>query len=347
MSKKVIIRVIIIFLGLALAVFGCVAAINHFSNQKETQIYTNNVEIEKSKIAGGKPWINSDLKENISVNTEVDPKDDFHLYVNKDWILENDIPEGYSSWGYYQERALEVKNQCINLLKDESIEGHDANLVRTYNNLILDWDARNANGVSELVDRYRRIVEVETIEDITKLLTDKETVYDYYNFIDLYADTGYNDPETYLVVVDTPSLLLKDSAEYSDRTEYGDMYEGLNRDMFVYMGNKFGIKEEDARRHFDNAMDLETKLASKIYTTNEYYSDDYYEKSNNEMSFNEMLSLSKIFPLSDLITSAGYKYSGNYLVTTPDYLTYLDEIYTEENIEKIKSLLIVKYILSY
>ena len=339
-KKKVISRVIIAFLGLVLVMTGLIEVINHFSNQKSH-------EIEKSKIAGGKPWINSNIKENVSINTITNPKDDFHLYANKEWILKNDIPDGYSSWSYYQKRSLEVKNQGINLLKNESIEGHDANLVRTYNNLILDWDTRNANGISELIDGYGKIIETRNIEDITKLLTDKETVHDYYNFINFYSDTGYNDPETYLVFVDTPSLLLTDSEEYYNGTEYGDMYYGLKKDMFIYIGKKFGMKEEEARRHFDNAMDLETRLASKIYTTNEYYSDDYYDKVNNEMSFDKMSSLSEKFPLSNIITSAGYKYNGNYIVTTPDYLKYLDEIYKEENIEKIKSLLIVKYMLSY
>ena len=135
-KKKVISRVIIFFLGLTLTIFVCVVLINYFVNKKS-------FDTEKSKIAGGKPWINSNIKENISINTPIDPKDDFHLYVNKDWILENVIPDGYSSWSYYQKRALEVKNQGINLLNDESIEGHDANLIRSYNNLILDWDKRN------------------------------------------------------------------------------------------------------------------------------------------------------------------------------------------------------------
>ena len=75
-KKKIISRVIIVFIGLALAILGCIAAINHFSNQKS-------IRIEKSKISGGKPWINSNIKENISINTAIDPKDDFHLYVNK------------------------------------------------------------------------------------------------------------------------------------------------------------------------------------------------------------------------------------------------------------------------
>ena len=101
-KKKVIIRAIIVFLGLALIVLGCIAAINHFLNQKPIEIDTNTGEIEKSKISGGKPWINSDIKENISISTAIDPRDDFHLYVNKEWILENDIPEGYFSSGMHR-----------------------------------------------------------------------------------------------------------------------------------------------------------------------------------------------------------------------------------------------------
>lgn len=342
-NKKIIIRTILISLTIIIFVFCSVLVYYKLSNKKTI----NDVELENSKTLGGKPWINSDIKENITKDTKTDPRDDFHLYVNKKWILENSIPDGYSSWSHYHERALEVKKQGINLLKDNNIEGHDANLIRTYYNLILDWNKRNESGISELVDGYKKIVETNTIDDITKLLTDKETVYDYYNFIDYYSDTGFNDPETYLAVVDTPGLLLNDSAEYSTRTEYGNMYYGLKKDVFIYMGKKFGMTEEEAIKYFENAIDLETKLSSKIFTTNESYSDDYYEKINNEMTFKEMSSLSKNFPLSNIITSAGFKYKGKYLVTTPEYLKYLDEIYKQDNIDKIKSLLIVKYILSY
>ena len=48
------------------------------------------------------------------------------------------IPEGYFEWSNYEEREIEVKKQCMELLKDDSIEGHDAKLLRTYNSLILD-----------------------------------------------------------------------------------------------------------------------------------------------------------------------------------------------------------------
>ena len=43
---------------------------------------------------GGSPWIDSDLKENILPDMELSEKDDFHLYVNYDWLAENEIPTG-------------------------------------------------------------------------------------------------------------------------------------------------------------------------------------------------------------------------------------------------------------
>ena len=42
----------------------------------------------------------------------------------------------------------------MELLKDDSLTGHDAELIQTYCNLILDWDARNERGVSDLLDLY-------------------------------------------------------------------------------------------------------------------------------------------------------------------------------------------------
>ena len=302
---------------------------------------------DAGKGAGGTPWMDSSIKENYTADTPADPTDDFHFYANKDWFVSTDIPDGYGSWAHYYERGLEVKKQCIELLNDTSIKGHDAELVRTFNSLVLDWDSRNKLGISEIKEEYDKLVAANSIDDITKLLTDKDTVYDYFGLVSFGTTTGINDPETYLAMIDTPSLMLGDSAEYAQRTENGEMTYGFNKELFAYMAQKYGMTEDEANKCFDNAIDFEAKLATKIYTTNEQYAEDIYEKINNEMTFDEAVSKSKKFPLKEILTAAGYKYDGPYVVTTPDYFTYLDELYTDENLEAIKSLLIVKNILSY
>jgi putative endopeptidase len=296
---------------------------------------------------GGIPWIDSEIKENITADMVTDPKDDFHLYANKEWILNNEIPDGYSTWSHYAECGLEVKKRCMELLKDESIEGHDADLVRTYNSLVLDWDARNALGVTPLQELYDKIMAIETIDDVTELITSKDTLYEFYDFVGYGAEVGLNDPNTYLCGIGTPPLLLSDSAEYTERTDYGDMRYGYRKDVFTYIAGRIGMSEEDAGKYFDAAIELQGKLAKKIYTTEESYSEDIYDKINNEMTFDEVIALSKVFPLEKLLTAVGYKYNGIYLVSTPGYFEVLDEVYTQENIEGIKGTILVYYLNSY
>ena len=302
---------------------------------------------ESGKGGGGIPWIDSNIKENVTKDTPVDPKDDFHLYANKEWILASSIPDGYGSWSHYQERSLEVKNQCIDLLSDEGISGHDADLVRTYNRLILDWDARNKEGVSGLKDLYEQILAAESIEEISKLIVEKPSSDKLSGFVDFFVTTGLNDPETYLAGVSTPSLLLNDSSEYAERSEYGDMYYGYEKDLFVFLANKFGMTKEEAEKRFDDAINLETKLSEKIYTTEEELNEDFYDKINNELSYEEVVALSKNYPLGDIIDNIGLKYDGVYLVIRPDYFEVLDEVYTNENLDSIKSFLLIGYLLDY
>ncbi len=298
-------------------------------------------------ITGGFPWIDSDIKENVTADTVVNPKDDFHLYANKDWILGSEIPEGYTSLSHYIECGLNVKNRCIELLNDESVTGHDADLIRTYNKLILDWDARNALGVSEIQEGFDKILEVKNIDDVTKLITDGSEKSIYFDFVGYGVSTGLNDPDNYIAIISQPSLLLNDSAEYSERTEYGDMIYGYRKELFRYITGKLGMSEADADKYFDAAIEFETKLAKKIYTTEERLGEDYFDKINNEMSFDEAVSFTKTFPLEELLSINNLKYDGIYLVMAPDYLKLLDEVYTDENIEGIKGVIMVYYVNGY
>ena len=246
----------------------------------ETQEIADDHETDPSE-GGGKPWIDSDLKSNVTADTKTDPRDDYHLYANKEWILENTIPDGYKGWSHYIERTREVKKQCIELLKDESIDGHDAKLIRTLNVLLLDWDARDKTGVSEIEGTYKKLLAINSTGDIDSMFEDRKLLDDTMKFFVIGADTGFNDPEHYIVVVDTPSLLLNDSAEYVTRSDYGKMYYGLRKDIFVYIANRLGMSEEEAGKCFEEALNFETKLSDHIYTTQEQKKEDYIERINN------------------------------------------------------------------
>ncbi len=299
------------------------------------------------KALGGKPWIDSDIKSNVTEDTAADPADDFHLYANKEWILENEIPDGYFTWSHYSECSIDVKQQCMELLNDNSIEGHDAEVIRTYHDIILDWDARNRSGVSEIEDIYGKLLKLKSIDEVNELYEDEDVLGELTTFFSYGAEEGINDPEHYLISVRAPSLLLDDSAEYTERSEYGDIQYGFKKDVFTYVAGKLGMSEGEAEKCFDAAIDFETKLAENIYTSQETMQDDYISKINNEMVLDDLTDHCRNFPIGRILERSGYSYDGKYLVERPDYLGRLDELYTDDNIDGIRACLIVDYLLGY
>ena len=312
-----------------------------------TEANGTETEDEAEVTTGGSPWIDSDIKENITDDIKTNPKDDLHLYANKNWILTNDIPSGHAEWSHYSECQNATKDKCIKLLSDSSISGHDADLVRSYDKALLDWDARSKAGVTEISGLFEKLSAVKNTKDMDALMTDPDFLLEDVGLVSYGAELGLNDQSKYLIAVMTPELLLNDSAEYKERSEFGDMYYGFNKDAFLYLAKKLGLSEEDAEQTFENALEFETKLSESIMTTEETSSDDYLQKINNEMTFDELTALCKNFPVGEILKADKYAYDGKYLVVEPEYLKMLDSLYSDENIDGIKSYSMVHYVLNY
>lgn len=305
------------------------------------------ITVDAARYNNGKPWIDTELQENLSKKMKTDPTDNFHLYASKDWLVKSRIPEGYDSWSHYSERSRQVKNQCIKMLQDDSIKGHDAKLVHTLNKLVLDWDTRNAIGVSEIAPLADQILGIEDMAGLNTLLMSEDGLYYLDNFISLSVSPGMNDSTRNLIYLGSDGLLLGDAAEYDERTEYGDITYNYKKDVFTYIAGKLGMESDQASLCFDNALAFETKLAENMMTSEEAMSDDAIKKMNNEMSFSRLASFNGNYPLTEMIEKMGYRYNRNYIVTEPKYLDHLNTLYTSENLEGIKAVIYVKYVLSF
>ena len=104
----------------------------------------NSAEMPAQSAGGGKildgRWLNPDIIGNVTEETPAELKDNFALYVNKDWILTATRPEGVASITPLTEAGLIVINRQMKMLTDESLTGHDAELVHKLYALVSDWD---------------------------------------------------------------------------------------------------------------------------------------------------------------------------------------------------------------
>lgn len=299
-----------------------------------------------TQAGGGIPWIDSDLKENITADMELSPKEDFHLYVNHSWLLENEIPEGYSTSGPFLDVYMDTTKKAQALLEDETIEGHEAALCRELYQTWMDWDQRNALGMEPVMERVKDIRGIQSIEELSAFLCDEERSRNVPVFLSCVNSVDLNDASSYVVDVVNDGLLLQDSAEYEKRTEQGERYEKAFGELGAVMLKKAGFSQEEAEKVLEQVLELETELAGGTLTMEEQMSPDLFERINNVYTMEELKGLCSRFPVTEMIRSQGYGNGERLRVTEPDYFTVLDGLYNEENLEKIKSYMLFKYLTS-
>lgn len=293
---------------------------------------------------GGKPWIDSDLKSNIREDMELSATDDFHLFVNHDWLLKAEIKEGRRSESSFSAVTDNTDKKALALFDDDSLTSHDAQLVQSMYNAILDWDARDKAGLDPIKKTVKDIQSIESLDDLSDFICDT----DRNRFVPVFVAFGnmasFDDAEQYITVVANNGLLLGDAAEYSNRTEMGDRAYKAQLNLAKAMLTRLDYSESEVEEMFDDIIGFETKIAEKTLTSADRMSPDYIEKINNVYDPEEVFALAKSYPLKKVIESRKYDDAKQYLVMQPEAIKRVDELYTEDNLETIKNYMLLSYV---
>ena len=296
----------------------------------------------------GTPWPDIDLDGVVTEDTPVSLKDNFALYANKDLILTTTIPEGYPYGGTLMEVNKMLLDDTTGMFRGDAPSSHDAKLAYDLFWLMMDWDGRNAQGVAPLKEMTDRAEEITSMDDLAAYLTEVPTEEQLFSlwttglFVDPY------DASRYILTLDAPSLLLDDSAEYSQITSYGEIKKEARSTLVRKMLTKIGYSEEAAEQKIGNCLDFETRLAPSVATNLVKMSAEYAATSNNHWSRDELRERQGNLPILDVLEkNMGYPEQDAFLVPDPACLAGLNELWTEENIPLLRDFLIVHGVITY
>ncbi len=295
----------------------------------------------------GKPWIDSNLKENVVGSQRPSPKDDYHLHVNYDWLLKNEIPEGEKGINSFYQVQETVEDNIIEVLTDPKLQGHDAELVQSLYNAILDWKSRDALGIKPLQPVIDQIKNIRTIDELSDFITSPEKTFLVPKFVGVANTVKPDDSLSYITQISFDGFMLNDSAEYKKRTELGDRYYQAGLYKSKAMLTRLGYSEAEVEKMFNDMLVFETKLAKQVPPNAKLHSPDLIKRGNNVLSPKKVASRSHRFPLMRFIKNYGYGEAKEFLVASPRRISVLNRNYKEKNLELIKAYMIIRTACNY
>lgn len=294
-------------------------------------------------------WLNTEIDGAVTEDTPVArPQDDFNLAVNREYVMGLKIPEGNTSVGGLFDVSLGVYQMKLDAIKDDSLTGHDAQLVRRYYDLLMDWDTRNRLGASPAMPKLNALRAIDSLEAMTAWFADKEQGgIDAYNGCGgcLFAygvSVSNDDPAARVLAISPVPLALGDAAEYRALSENGKIMKARVTARWTALLGHLGFSEAEAAQMIENTFALEGLLAAhqsdSETKSNPAHMGDYW----NPTDLAGVEAMCGAFPAGEILKGWGADQANRYNVTEPGYLKALADIYTEENLDILRDWLTVK-----
>lgn len=302
---------------------------------------------EVSVYKDGAPWLDANIDGVLTDDVAADPKDDFNLAINADTIRSLTFDPGKASTGNLSEAARTVDKNKLALIKDESDDLHEAVLLRQMYKAMDDWDAREKAAQEKVREGMTLIEGLSSMKEYCDYISDwKENM----TLDGLYSSGlafASDDASVWILSTGGTSLLLGDPAEYTERTEYGQLLFDMEKDIYTYAVDTIGINTA-VDVDMEAFIDFESVMAEHMMTENEKMRSEAIELMDNYLTIDEIDEL--LGPNCEYrkeLEKNGHVPEHKILVAEPEQLKCIGEILSDESyLPALKNWLKVRFLMS-
>ena len=258
-----------------------------------------------------------------------DAADDFYLNTDYDWILEHQGTATSDS------ALITLQGMASTVINNLTVTDPDDPNVAVYRQFALgfmDMASRESTGLDEIMPYISGLMEAQTLADLSEYLVSDGNVIAP-PFLDVEILGLNNLTDDYIPIVSYASLTLSSPSLYlgDDFRYYMDPAE----DHYSVLLQLVGYSAEEADTMNDAATALEVVLASNITLSGTQDSETLY----NPYTAEELDAMCGSFPILEVLAAYGYP-ADVYSILDVGWLQALDSIYTEENFEGLRAMLL-------
>ena len=297
-------------------------------------------------VSGGTPWIDSNLKDNILPGMETSPKDDLYLYVNYDWLLENDIAPGDKVAGDGMDAG--GRAHAFEAISGKDLTGHDARQAQLFYRAAKDMTARDEAGVEPARATVDAIRNLSTIDEVTAFLLDSELSAGTPQLVEVRNKRDPEDKGRYAARVDLSMATFGSSMgtiglDATMVAPTDELWQARLASASSVL-TRLGMSEDEVSSAFENRVELERKIigdAEGMGEGDEATSGD----GTRRLTPQELDGYCDPFPMSELAQAQGYGEAHEFLINDEDMVRAACALYTQDNIDSIRDYLLVGYAL--
>lgn len=271
------------------------------------------------------------------MNTDIDPGDDFHAYVNGGWLEKNEIPADKASYGIawiLQEEAQEnVRTIIEESAEGDFADGTDEQKVGDLFASYMDMDKRNELGVTPLEPEFETIDGLASHDDLAVYFAEANKLGVSLPF-QLLQYVDFKDPDTYMMYTWQGGIGLPDREFYLKDDEKSEEIRGQYVAHVEAMLDIAGLEgSADAAQMI---MALETRMAEQHMPKEETRN---MVALYNKVPLEELPELMPQFNWDGYIETAGVGFVDGLVVTQLDHMKALDGIIADTSLDDWKTYL--------
>ena len=289
----------------------------------------------------GSPW-NTSVETGCLPPAKPDLCDDLYTYYNYDFLSQHQ-DEYYS---VSDEHIGELSSAVIDVINDTSKKSHDLEQMRIFYDQALDIEGRKGKGNADIQPYLDKIDSAKSIKELNSVLTADDFPFSPF-LLGFIAVTDTRDKNRVELM---PNLLVVDpvfsGGEYYnnlDDDESSEMLENLADQAAIGLVPDFrslGMEYGEAYYAVTELAEFEKNYGRFVDYDGKYENEDYGVEaaaiSEGTFAADELYKLSPVFPLKELIKKIGKDGSEKYYIGDKNWLTALNDAWTDENLDMLK-----------
>ncbi|ATZ21459.1 M13 family metallopeptidase [Mesoplasma tabanidae] len=278
--------------------------------------------------------------------TKIRPQDNFYDSVNKEWIDNNQLPDGYASWGSFemlQKKSTDDIKAIINELVSAKNLDRESQMIANLRSNYLNNQARNEQGIDQIKPILIKIKELANKSQLTTLFIELFKGWGISLFHSKGVDSDFKDSNLRALMIDSMGLGMSDRDFYETthprHEEIKNAYKNYIENLVKL--SKVELKTSDI---FTLIYNFEEKISKSMFKQEELREP---ENIYNVVTIQDLNTICPIIDWTAYLNQTGYDKAKKIILIEPKYFEKLNEMINEISLDDLKDIMIYKLTSSY